>query len=107
MVSPFDELVPVISDMAATPMVQVQGESVSITCTVTDNIIVEVVKVNITGPPGFTPVNTSMNHVTGSDTYYYESSYNIVGTYDYYIWATDTTGNGVVSEIMNFANSIS
>jgi parallel beta-helix repeat protein len=97
-----DETAPVILDVEANPLVQLLDGSVNITCTVTDNIEVDVVNVNITGPPGFTPVNVSMNHILSTSNYYYESSYNVGGTYDFYVWAVDSSGNTALSETKYF-----
>lgn len=66
---------------------------VNITCDVTDEVsAINSVKVNITGPVGFSDVNTSMTN-DGGDTYYYNTSYSILGIYTYFVWAEDTEGN--------------
>ena len=93
-----DTLPPEISNVSATPNIQEFGKYVNITCDVTDNVGVNVVKVNITGPPGFTPVNVTMNE--GS--YYYNSTYSVIGTYHYFIWANDTSSNSNVSGLYEF-----
>jgi len=82
----------------ATPSSASQGEYINKTCTVTDNMEIDTVNVSITGPVGFTPVNVSMNE--GS--YYYNASYMIVGTYDYFIWVNDTSGNSNMSSVEHF-----
>jgi hypothetical protein len=79
--------------MLATPDLSAQGEYVNITCNVNDNIEVDTVKVYISGPVGFTPVNTTMN--TGN--YYYNTTYTIAGTYKYFIRANDTNRNSDLS----------
>jgi len=79
---------PEISDVYATPASQIAGGYVNITCTVVDDLAVDTVKVNITGPDGYTPVNATMNK---GITYYYNSTYSAIGTYHYFIWANDTT----------------
>jgi len=89
-----DTTVPEISNVDANPDPQYVGGWVNITCNVTDNIGVDTVKVDITGPTGFTPVNATMSE--GS--YYYNATYDIVGTYHYFIWANDTSGNTNVSD---------
>jgi hypothetical protein len=93
-----DAIPPQISNVQATPTATAQGGHVNITCTVTDNIMVDTVKVDITGPAGFTPVNVTMN--TGS--YHYNTTYSIVGTYHYFIWANDTDGNSNTSASYTF-----
>jgi len=96
---PMDETPPVITDIAATPEVQSSTEPVNITCTVIDNVMVDTVKVNISGPEGFT-LEETMN--MNESSYYYEAVYTTLGVYDYFIWANDTFGNEAVSGIHSF-----
>ncbi|MBE3120841.1 MAG: right-handed parallel beta-helix repeat-containing protein [Thermoplasmata archaeon] len=98
LMNPWDAIPPVITDVAATPEVQNTTTPVNITCTVTDNWdLVDTVKINITGPGGFT-LEATMNE--GS--YYYEDTYTTMGIYFYYIWANDTSGNIAVSDTYSF-----
>ena len=97
-----DTQAPAILIVETTPLVQVQGGSVNVTCSVTDNIGVDTVKVNITGPTGFIPVNVTMNRISGNDNYFYESSYDNVGMYNYSIWAVDRSGNSATSDVLHF-----
>jgi predicted lactoylglutathione lyase len=92
---------PSISNVNATPYSQVVDGYINITATITDNINIQTVKVSITGPLGFTPINTSMT-LNGGDIYYYNNNYSIVGIYNYSIWAIDTSGNSVTSAIYQF-----
>jgi len=96
-----DDDAPTITSVTATPSHQLINAKVNITATVTDNINLQEVKVDITGPTGFTPVNTSMILKSGNN-YYYNHSYTIVGTYSYYIWAKDTSNNGQKSATYQF-----
>ena len=84
-----------ITNVSAHPKYAYQNESINITCTVTSvtsELTIDIVNVSITGPFGFTPINTSMDNI--STQYYYNNSYNINGTYVYYIWAKNiSTGN--------------
>ena len=93
---------PLISNVAATPASQIVDGYVNITATISDNIDIDSVKVYITGPAGFMPVNTSMAKSGSGDIYYYNNNYSIVGLYNYSIWANDTTGNSFVSAIYQF-----
>jgi len=98
---PIDEVSPVITDVLATPELQTTYEPVNITCTVTDNWNkVDTVKVNVTGPEGFT-LEATMNE--GS--YWYEAIYPTIGVYYYFIWTSDTSGNPAVSDTYSFAIS--
>ncbi|EMR74686.1 nitrous oxidase accessory protein [Thermoplasmatales archaeon SCGC AB-540-F20] len=92
-----DSTLPEISNVADTPDPQEVGGHVNITCDVTDNIAVDTVMVNITYPDAST-INTSM--LEGS--YYYNSTYSMVGTYSYFIWAQDSNGNVDTSATFTF-----
>jgi len=94
----FDEP-PEIDNVQATPPSVSQDGYVNITCDVADNDVVDTVKVNISGPGGFTPVNATMNE--GS--YYYNTTYTVVGTYNFFIWANDTSGNSNMSTGHSFS----
>ncbi|EMR73514.1 hypothetical protein MBGDN05_00342 [Thermoplasmatales archaeon SCGC AB-539-N05] len=96
-----DELSINITDVGAEPQYADYNKSVNITCVVTSDLTVDIVNVTISGPSGFY-INRSMNN--SSDTkYYYNASYNINGTYNYYIWAkNESTGNQSISDIYFF-----
>jgi hypothetical protein len=96
-----DNDLPLLSDIAATPSTQITDGYVNITATATDNININTIKVDITGPTGFTPVNTSMTQ-NGGNVFYYNNNYSIVGTYNYSIWVSDGAGNGVTSAVYQF-----
>ncbi|MEW6070299.1 MAG: PKD domain-containing protein, partial [Candidatus Thermoplasmatota archaeon] len=97
---------PQISNIQATPQTQAQGGYVNITCTVTDNVAVSVVKVSITGPASLILLNVTMTGIAGTDSYYYNTTYSIAGGYSYYIWAVDTSGNGNISVVYQFTITI-
>ena len=42
--------------------------------------------------------NLTMNHLTGTNTYYYNTSFSQHGSYSYYVWAWDTSANGNTSD---------
>jgi parallel beta-helix repeat protein len=66
-------------------------------CNVTDNVSVADVRINIIGPVGFTPINDSMV-LMSADLYYYEvDNVSVSGTYEFYIWAIDTSNNSIQS----------
>jgi hypothetical protein len=96
-----DNDAPIISGISATPQAQLVNGYVKLKATVTDNINLNTVNVTITGPAGFTPVNTSMLPESGN-IYYDNRSYSIVGTYSYYIWAKDTSNNAIISSTYQF-----
>ena len=83
---------PVISNIQANPNPQLNNSYVNITCTVTDDTNLSTVKINISGPVGFTTTNISMNQ-DGGNNFYYNDTYIILGIYTYFIWANDTTNH--------------
>jgi len=92
---------PLLSAIGATPTTQIVNGNVKISATVTDNINVNTVHASISGPAGFTPVDAVMTLETGN-TYSYEQAYTIVGTYDYTVWAKDTSNNQATSANYQF-----
>jgi parallel beta-helix repeat protein len=68
-------------------------------CNVTDNVSVTDVRVNITGPTGFIPVNDSMSNVGGDEYYYQVDNVTLSGTYMFFIWAIDSSNNTVRSDL--------
>jgi len=96
-----DTVPPEISDIQSYPDPQELDGYVNISCSVTDNIEVDTVKVNVTGPDGFPPINMTMFY-SGGNSYYYNQSYMVVGQYEFYIWATDISGNSNMSFVEYF-----
>lgn len=83
-----DNIPPELSNLSDTPDPQENGGYVNITVDVKDDIGVENVQVNITYPNG-NWVNVSMTQGTG-DKWYYNTTYDDLGTYFYTVWANDT-----------------
>ncbi|GAG80404.1 unnamed protein product, partial [marine sediment metagenome] len=97
---PWDEIPLAITDVDVIPFVQKPGEPVNITCTVVCSILVDTVTASIT-----TPSSTNefvMSNIPGTDDYYYNTTYAEEGTYDYFIWANDTSENEVTSDVYQF-----
>ncbi|MCX6661424.1 MAG: PKD domain-containing protein [Euryarchaeota archaeon] len=67
-------------------------------CTVTDNISVTDVRINITGPIGFVSLNESMIQVSPSNYSYEVYNITLSGTYWFYIWAIDSSNNSAHSQ---------
>lgn len=91
---------PEIENVVATPCSQWEGGKVKISCKVTDNVSVAKVKVIIEYPDSSTCNMTMKKDYTNE--YYYSTFYYMVGTYHYYIWANDTSGNSNNSAIYTF-----
>jgi len=96
---------PIISNVDVTPSLQNVGGWVNISCFVIDDVGVNSVKANITYPDG-TSVNQTMLFIHGrgpeNNTYYYNTTYSNIGTYDFYIWASDTSNGQNTSENHSF-----
>ena len=84
-----DTTPPQITNIIDVPDPQKTGGFVNISCDVSDNRVVNGVKVNITYPDA-NSVNLTMD---GGGTYYHNTTYIQIGTYTYFIWANDTFGN--------------
>jgi hypothetical protein len=82
-------------------MVQIVDGYVNISCVVTDNVAVDTVKINITGPVGFNPINETMN-LTSSVNYYWNQNYTINGTYELFLWANDSQGFSNTTSLYTF-----
>ena len=93
-----DTMPPEIKNVVANPSKQHIGGFVNITCDVIDNVGVAIVKVNISGPEGFIPINETMD----KGSYYYNASYDIIGEYNFFIYAEDLVGNKNKSIMYNF-----
>jgi hypothetical protein len=98
---PDDTEAPLITNITTTPSSQLTNGSINITATITDNLSVFEHKIRITGPAGYTPLNISMTQV-GGNTFYYNTTYTIIGTYTYSLWAKDTSNNSAVSTTHQF-----
>jgi len=85
-----DTTPPSISDVHASPNPQITGGYVNISCSVTDDFSVNIVKINITYPDSSYHNNT-MSY--GAGKYYYYNSFTDIGEYDFTIWASDGNGN--------------
>jgi len=92
-----DTTPPEITNIEANPNPQTTGGSVNITCDVTDDTAVDEVWVNITYPDA-----TSQNFSMIEGSYYFKQTYTEIGTYNYFIWANDTSGNSNISTIYTF-----
>ena len=95
-----DTIPPEIENVRADPCLQWEGGEVKISCKVTDNVSVANVKVIINYPDGDS-CNMTMEKKDCNE-YYYSTFYYMVGTYNYYIWAIDTSGNWNTSAIYAF-----
>ncbi|MFQ5883737.1 MAG: S8 family serine peptidase, partial [Thermoplasmata archaeon] len=83
-----DTTPPLISNLAATPSPQEVFGAVNISVDVTDNYLLSGVWVEITDPQS-NITNFSMDAGT-LDNFYHRSTYDILGTYYFVIWAVDS-----------------
>jgi parallel beta-helix repeat protein len=91
-----DFILPEISNIQDSPDPQHIGHPVNISCLVIDNVAISTVKVHITSPDSST-TNQTMNYHPTTHVAYLNSTYSIEGTYEYFIWANDTSGNTNIS----------
>jgi hypothetical protein len=82
---------PFFDNLQDSPDPQGYGDHVNVTVDVTDDFTVDSVWIEILYPNG-TTTNTSMNKGT-FDIWYLDAPYDILGTYQYTIWANDSNGN--------------
>jgi len=100
-VSVLDNDPPTISGVTASPSSQDIFGFVNISATVTDNIELNNVYVNITYPDD-TFENISITENRTGDVYYCNKTYDTVGIYSYFIWASDIDINSDVSSVNSF-----
>jgi hypothetical protein len=85
-----DTTIPEINNLIAVPSPQEVFGSVNISADVTDNFLLSNVAVEI-----IDPLSTITNFTMDSgfiDSYYRQDFYNILGTYDFTVWAEDSLG---------------
>jgi len=83
---------PSVTGIHADPVIQDAGGYVNITCDVTDNVAVDTVTVEIRYPDS-SVTNTTMD----MGGYWHNGTYSLIGIYEYFIWANDTSGNTIRS----------
>jgi hypothetical protein len=88
-----DTALPEVSVPTALPDPQDVGDFVNISALVTDNVDIDSVRIEITDPNNDIVGNFSMNYDSAAGRYYYDQDYDIVGVYEYIIWAMDTSNN--------------
>jgi len=98
----FDPTIPAISNVQASPNPQKVNNAVNITCTITDDVSINGVTINIDGPGAYGSTSNPMIAAPG-DVYYYEASYTILGNYTFFIVATDSDLNTNASQIGDFS----
>lgn len=90
-----------LTDIKATPQIQSQFNPVNIACKAFSMEPIDEIKVNISGPDGFTTQNVSMIH-HADEIYCFSQNYSITGEYHFFIWLKDENGNFTVSPINTF-----
>jgi len=93
---------PQVINVSATPSIQDIGGYVNITAVVTDNIAIGSVYLNITYPDSSIQ-NFSITGNKSGNTYYCNKTYSMMGTYTYFVWADDSSGNSVISTTDTFS----
>jgi len=88
---------PEINNVNATPLTQIKGGYVNITCNVTDNTVLKDVSLWAILNDTLAFIPKQMKNIPGTNVYYYNSTYSEIGRYDFYIHANDTAGNNQTS----------
>jgi PKD domain-containing protein len=90
---------PLIENIVVKPSIQYEGNFVNISCNVNDDDGIVDVMLNVTDPNGVY-INQSMDADNGY--YWVNDSYNVIGDYNFIIWAIDTYGISSTSTIYSF-----
>jgi hypothetical protein len=91
----------VITNVHATPEIQIQTNPVNISCQIYSVYPLLDVRVNISGPLNFSYQNLSMVHFNHS-VYYLSQIYSIIGDYSYYIWGINENETSASSHLYTF-----
>ena len=92
-----DSIAPVINSINDSPDPVAQGVTLNITSTVTDNFRVDTVLIEVNG------VNYTTTNASGNSYYYDAWNTNVApGTYNYTVYANDTSGNQAVPKSASF-----
>ncbi|HWR26852.1 MAG TPA: PA14 domain-containing protein, partial [Candidatus Thermoplasmatota archaeon] len=97
-----DTGLPQIANILVTPSTAIQGIPVNITCNVQDNVGVQDVRINISDPNANIVNYSIITNKINPNTYYYNQKYFTVGTYHFFIWATDPYNNVAKSQTISF-----
>jgi len=93
-----------ITNITTTPNIQSMDEHVNITCTITNTSRLVDVVLNINYPNNnSTTLSIYQNNIENTSIYYYNQTYILLGTYEYYIWACDTENHTTISETYQFS----
>ncbi len=92
-----DSTPPVVANARAMPPAQNASFAVNLTATVTDNVAVQGVTVEVQDPSSTVLGNFTMTRFGATDTYYFERTYAVLGLYAARVWATDTSANNATA----------
>jgi len=88
----YDNVEPEITNVQADPSILVTGGYINISAMVTDNIMVDEIYLKIIYPD-YSIKNFSIRQNRTINTYYCNTTYSMIGSYLFSIWANDTSGN--------------
>jgi len=88
-----DSTKPVISSVSVSPSPQELNLEVNISASVTDNHVLQYVKVEVKKPGGQLEGNFTMSYDTTLSRYWFRRAYSDLGTHSYTIMAADQSGN--------------
>jgi parallel beta-helix repeat protein len=88
-----DFISPSIDDLQIIPTPQEVHNNVNISAEINDNDVISGSWINIRNPDASSLGNYSMNYDPISDRYFRNDTYQMVGTYSFEIWTTDSSDN--------------
>jgi hypothetical protein len=90
-----------ITEVTASPPIQYETNSVLLSCLIYSVDPVIEATVQISGPSGFTPINTSLQQIN-DHLYSFQRPYFIIGSYSFSMWAKDESGNSYLTQTKTF-----
>jgi hypothetical protein len=94
-----DTTQPSITNLTISPSNPQVGSTVRVRVDLSDMSNINAASINITTPDGDWLLNQSMIKTPGTDTYYYETDYLLLGEYQFVIWVED--GNAIWSSLID------
>jgi hypothetical protein len=98
-----DTIPPSIANLTISPSSPQVGSTVRVSLDLTDMSNINAASINITTPNGDWLLNQSMIKTPGTDTYYYETDYLLLGEYQFVIWVEDE--NAIWSSLTDYVTT--
>jgi hypothetical protein len=94
-----------INDILVTPNIQNPGQNINISCSLFNNSSLANLMIHLTYPDGniSPPISIKQNNIQNTSFYYLNQSYDLMGTYQFFIEVTDINNYAVISETYQFS----